>query len=126
MKRNHPTGAPLPEASPAEVLQVITSATSQDPAKMKTSSERLKELLDMTGTYDALSEISVSQNVPLPVRQQAIIQLKNNVTNFWRSRKLALLGFTLLYLLTLLQDSFQSSVCASKNVVFDSLTNQMT
>ena len=80
----------------------------------------------MTGTYDALSEISVSQNVPLPVRQQAIIQLKNNVTNFWRSRKLALLGFTLLYLLTLLQDSFQSSVYASKNVVFDSLTNQMT
>ncbi|KAK7695434.1 hypothetical protein QCA50_000070 [Cerrena zonata] len=88
MKRNPPAGVPLVHASPEEVFQVITDAASQDPAKIKYSSERLKELLEMTGTYDALSEISVQQTVPLLVRQQAIIQLKNNVTNFWRSRKI--------------------------------------
>ncbi|CAL1700530.1 unnamed protein product [Somion occarium] len=81
-------GVPVVHVSPEEVYQVITNAASQDPAKVKTSSERLKQLLDMTGAFDALSEISVQQAVPLPVRQQAIIQLKNNLTNHWRSRKI--------------------------------------
>lgn len=124
MKRNPPTGVPVVHASPEEVFQVITDAASQDPAKMKSSSERLKELLEMTGTFDALSEISVQQTVPLPVRQQAIIQLKNNVTNFWRSRKSALAHFILLFMLKSLTGSYPSSVNASRHAVFYSLVNQ--
>lgn len=70
-----------------ELFQVICDAASQDPAKMRASTDRLKELLDMTGSFDALSEIAVQQNLPLQVRQLSIIQLKNAVSNHWRSRK---------------------------------------
>ncbi|TCD64327.1 hypothetical protein EIP91_004237 [Steccherinum ochraceum] len=71
-----------------ELFQVICDAASQDPSKMRASTDRLKELLDMTGSFDALSEIAVQQSLPLQVRQLSIIQLKNAVGNHWRSRKL--------------------------------------
>ncbi|THH33687.1 hypothetical protein EUX98_g583 [Antrodiella citrinella] len=73
-----------------ELFQVICDAASQDPAKIKTSTDRLKQLLDMTGSFDALSEIAAQRNLPLHVRQQSIIQLKNAVGHHWRARRLVL------------------------------------
>ena len=66
----------LPDASPEEVFQVVCDAASQDPAKIKSSTDRLKQLLDMAGTFEALSAIAGETTLPLPVRQQSIIQLK--------------------------------------------------
>lgn len=74
-------------SSPEEVYNVICAAASQDPARMKASTDRLKELLEMAGTFDALSEIAATRTLPVPVRQQAIIQLKNSSLNHWKSRK---------------------------------------
>ncbi|KAH8106154.1 ARM repeat-containing protein [Cristinia sonorae] len=73
-----------------ELFQVICDAASQDPLKIKTSTDRLKQMLDMTGCFDALSQISAQRVMPLQVRQQSIIQLKNAVINQWRSRRLVL------------------------------------
>jgi hypothetical protein len=73
--------------SPAELYAVITGATSQDYEQVQTSSTRLKELLDLFGTFDGLSEIAAQRSLPLQVRQQAIIQFKNAALNHWRSRK---------------------------------------
>ncbi|KAJ7507960.1 armadillo-type protein [Mycena galericulata] len=74
------------EAS-GEIFAVMTGAASQDPELFQASSARLKELLDMFGTYDALHEIAAQRNVPLAIRQQSIIQFKNAASTHWRSRK---------------------------------------
>ena len=73
--------------NPLELLQVLSDATSQDPTKLTHSTARLKELLELFGTFDALQEIAARKELALPVRQQAIIQLKNASNNRWRSRK---------------------------------------
>ncbi|KAI0347520.1 ARM repeat-containing protein [Trametopsis cervina] len=79
----------LPEnVSPEELYNVISAATSQDPGQIKASSDRLKQMLEMAGTFDALSEIAAQRNLPLQVRQQSIIQLKNSSLGHWKSRKL--------------------------------------
>jgi hypothetical protein len=78
---------PVNYVSPDELYAVITGATSQDYAQVQASSKRLKELLVLFGTFDGLSEIAAQKNLPLQVRQQAIIQFKNNALNHWRSRK---------------------------------------
>lgn len=80
-----------------ELFQVICNAASQDPAKMKASTDRLKALLEMPGCFDALSEIADKRDVPLEVRQQSIIQLKNAVGQHWRSRRFAELLWRLLF-----------------------------
>lgn len=76
--------------SPEEVYNVIVAATSQNPADIKASSDRLKQLFDMSGIFDALSEIAAQRNLPLQVRQQSIIQLKNSSIGHWKSRKCVL------------------------------------
>ncbi|KAI0755466.1 ARM repeat-containing protein [Irpex lacteus] len=84
----HLTSQTPQNASPEEVYNVIVAATSQDPAQIKASSDRLKQLLEMAGTFDALSEIAGQRSLPLQVRQQSIIQLKNSSLGHWKSRKL--------------------------------------
>ncbi|KAI0796611.1 ARM repeat-containing protein [Abortiporus biennis] len=79
---------PVQHANPQEVFAVIVDAASQDPAKVKASSDRLKQLLEMAGTSDALSEIAAQKDVDVQVRQQSIIQLKNSALSHWRSRRL--------------------------------------
>ncbi|KJA30164.1 hypothetical protein HYPSUDRAFT_125792 [Hypholoma sublateritium FD-334 SS-4] len=74
--------------SPEELYQVIVGATSQDVKQIQASSQRLKEMLDMFGAYDALQEIATQITLPLSIRQQAIIQFKNVVVHHWRSKKL--------------------------------------
>lgn len=73
--------------NPEELYQVICAAASQDPAQIKVSSERLKEMFEMVGVFDTLSQIAAQSNLPLPVRQQAIIQLKNSSLGHWKSRR---------------------------------------
>lgn len=73
---------------PQELYQVITQASSQNPAEVRTSSKRVEELLDYFGTFDGLHEIAATRSVPLPVRKQGIIQFKNKALNHWRSRRL--------------------------------------
>ncbi|KDQ29318.1 hypothetical protein PLEOSDRAFT_1038626 [Pleurotus ostreatus PC15] len=74
--------------SPTELLDVVSGAASQDPSRVTSSSTRLKELLEVFGAFDLLHEIAAQKDLPLAVRQQAIIQFKNRALNHWRSRKL--------------------------------------
>lgn len=86
------TGQNVEHVSPTELYDVMMAASSQDPRQVKASSTRLKQMLDMFGTFDALYEIAAQRNVPLVVRQQSIIQFKNAALNHWRSRKSAAIG----------------------------------
>lgn len=71
-----------------ELYAVISGAASQDVAQLQACTERLKMMMDMTGTFDGLSDIaSQKTSVPLAVRQQSIIQFKNHALSHWRSRK---------------------------------------
>lgn len=83
--------APMPQnVSPQELYDVMCGAASQDPARVQASAARLKEMLDLFGTFDALHEIASQKAVALPVRQQSIIQFKNGALGHWRSRKCVL------------------------------------
>ena len=79
----------LEKVSPPELYDVIAAASSQDLPRVQASTKRLKEMLSMSGTYDALHEIAAEKSFPLPIRQQSLIQFKNFATNFWKSRRLA-------------------------------------
>ncbi|KAF8974448.1 armadillo-type protein [Flammula alnicola] len=81
-------GVLVQSVSPAELYEVIVGASSQDISRIQASSQRLKQMLDMFGSYDALQEIAARTTLPLAIRQQAIIQFKNAVVHHWRSRKL--------------------------------------
>lgn len=86
--------AVVESVSPAELYDVISGASSQDPATVQMSSTRLKAMLELPGTYDALHEIAAQRTVPLFLRQQSIIQFKNAALNHWRSRRLESMIFT--------------------------------
>ena len=77
----------LEAVNPEELYNVICGAASQDPVQIKASANRLKQLLELAGTFDALSEIANQRNLPVQVRQQSIIQLKNSSLGHWKSRK---------------------------------------
>ncbi|KAJ6545112.1 armadillo-type protein [Mycena vulgaris] len=81
------SGVVVQTVSADEVYRVMAGAASQDPALLQASSARLKEMLDMFGTYDALHEIAAQRAVPLQIRQMSIIQFKNAALTHWRSRK---------------------------------------
>jgi hypothetical protein len=80
---------PVQSVNPNELLQVVSDATAQDPARVQAATHRLKELLELFGTFDGLQEIAAQRNLPLTLRQQAIIQFKNSALSRWRSRKSA-------------------------------------
>lgn len=88
MSRIPVSGVATQNVSPDELYDAIYGAASQDPSKVKASSERLKDMFDMTGTSDVLSQIAAQKTVPLQIRQQSIIQFKNTALNHWRSRRL--------------------------------------
>ena len=80
---------PPPPPQPAtleEVFAIVTGATSQDPVVLKASADQLKQILERPGTLDFLQEIAAQKSVPLGVRQQSIIQVKNNMTH-WRAKR---------------------------------------
>jgi Importin-beta N-terminal domain len=82
-------GAVPASVSPSELYDVISAAASQDPSRIQASTQRLKEMLQLSGSYDALHEIAAQKSLPLQVRQQSIIQFKNVALIHWRSRKSA-------------------------------------
>jgi hypothetical protein len=77
---------PPQPATLEEVFAIVTGATSQDPVALKASADQLKEILGRPGTMDCLQEIAAQKSVPLAVRQQSIIQVKNNMTH-WRAKR---------------------------------------
>ena len=77
----------LESVSTAELYNVLTAASSQDLSRVQAATTRLKEMLLLGGTYDALQEIAAQKSLPLPIRQQSMIQFKNVVTIHWKSRK---------------------------------------
>lgn len=79
----------VPEVSPAELYEVLVGATSQDPALLRESDKRLKQMMGLFGAFDALHDIASQKALPLAVRKQAIIQFKNEALKSWRSRKSA-------------------------------------
>lgn len=85
--KNIALGVVVESVNPQELYQVIADASSQDPTRVQSSTNRLKEMFGMLGTFDALQEIAVQKPVPTPIRQQAIIQLKNSALGNWRSRR---------------------------------------
>ena len=89
-RRSHAIGVVTPVVSPAELYEVIVAACSQNYSHMQASSQRLKQMLEMFGTFDALQDIAARPNTLLAIRQQAIIQFKNAVVHHWRSRKCVL------------------------------------
>jgi Importin-beta N-terminal domain len=86
-RRSQAMGVITPVVSPAELYEVIVAACSENHTQVRASSQRLKQMLEMFGSYDSLQEIAARPNTPLPIRQQAIIQFKNAVVHHWRSRK---------------------------------------
>ena len=89
------SGVHVEHVSPTELYNVMAITASQDPSQIRASSARLKQMLDMFGTFDALHEIAAEKTVPLSVRQQAIIQFKNAALSHWRSRKSAVRSFSM-------------------------------
>jgi Importin-beta N-terminal domain len=89
-RRSHAIGVVAPVVSPAELYEVIVVACSQNYSQIQASGQRLKQMLNMFGTFDALQDIAARPNTPLPIRLQAIIQFKNTVVNHWRSRRCVL------------------------------------
>ncbi|KIM90936.1 hypothetical protein PILCRDRAFT_1173 [Piloderma croceum F 1598] len=80
-------GPVVQNVNPEELLNVISAAASQDPVQVRASSDRLKQMFEMFGTFDGLSDIASQKALPLAVRQQSIIQFKNAALGHWRSRK---------------------------------------
>ncbi|EJD01395.1 ARM repeat-containing protein [Fomitiporia mediterranea MF3/22] len=79
---------PPATVDPDELYNVVAGAASQDPTLVTSSATRLKEMLDMHGTFDCLTAIAAQRSVPLNIRRQAIIQFKNNALANWRGRRL--------------------------------------
>ncbi|KAJ3548466.1 hypothetical protein NMY22_g1252 [Coprinellus aureogranulatus] len=81
-------GVQVETVDPVELYEVITGACSSDQARIIASGKRLKEMLEMFGTFNALHDIASQRNQPQPIRQQAIIQFKLAALSHWKSRKL--------------------------------------
>jgi hypothetical protein len=92
--RNMAQGVVVETVNRQELYQVVVNASSQEPSLVQSSSNRLKQMFDMLGTFDGLQEIAVQRTLPIPARQQAIIQFKNGALGHWRSRKYVLFAIT--------------------------------
>ncbi|KAF8528819.1 ARM repeat-containing protein [Hysterangium stoloniferum] len=80
---------PTEPVSPQEIYQVLCDAASQDPNAVQSSSKSLQEFRDRPGTYEQLHSIAAEKaNVPLNVRQMAIIQFKNGALGVWKNKRL--------------------------------------
>ena len=80
-------GVQVQTVNPQELFQVLTAACSSNQAQIMAAGQRLKEMLDMFGTYNELHRIAAQRDVAPAVRKQAIIQFKLNATFHWKSRK---------------------------------------
>ena len=78
--------APPQPATLEEVFAIVTRATSQDPVVLKASTDQMKQILERPGTLDFLQEIAAQKAVPVAVRQQSIIQVKNSMKH-WKAKR---------------------------------------
>jgi hypothetical protein len=74
-------------ATAHEIIQLLQDASSQDPSKINLLTDAFQRLEDRPGSFDIVHQIAAQKDMPLPVRQMAIIQFKNIVQGKWRSRK---------------------------------------
>ena len=78
--------APPQPATLEEVFAIVTGATSQDPVVLKASTDQLKQILERPGTLDFMQGIAAQRTVPVAVRQQSIIQVKNHMKH-WKAKR---------------------------------------
>ncbi|TFK29370.1 ran binding protein 11 [Coprinopsis marcescibilis] len=81
-------GPQVEAVAPQELFEVLVAACSHSQQQIDAAGRRLKQMLEMTGTYNELHNIASQRGVPLAVRQQAIIQFKLAALHHWKSRKL--------------------------------------
>jgi hypothetical protein len=73
-----------------QLYDVLLAGVSQNASLLQQSAQALKSMSEeYFGTFDALQSIAAQKAAPLPVRQLALIQFKNNALSHWRSRKYA-------------------------------------
>ncbi|KAH6681082.1 armadillo-type protein, partial [Plectosphaerella plurivora] len=76
------------DANPLSSLQdlgrVLESALSPDPSQRQASGQQLKTWEQTPGFYMHLQTIFLDKTIPIPIRLQAIIQLKNGIDKHWR------------------------------------------
>ncbi|KAH6915318.1 ran binding protein 11 [Coprinopsis sp. MPI-PUGE-AT-0042] len=81
-------GVQVETVNPQELYQVLTAACSSSQPQILAAGQRIKEMLEMFGTYNELHRIASQRDVPPAIRKQAIIQFKLNALHHWKSRKL--------------------------------------
>lgn len=85
--QNLAQGVQVETVNPQELYQVLTAACSSNQPQILAAGRRIKEMLEMFGTYNELHRISSQRDVPPAIRKQAIIQFKLNALHHWKSRK---------------------------------------
>lgn len=102
-----------------ELFQVLCNSIAQDPRLIKDAADRLAKMVKMAGTFDGLSLIASERSVPILVRQQAILQFKNQALPNWRNRMQVLSPCSLL---SLTHDRRQSPIGRGPRQHTDSLS----
>jgi hypothetical protein len=74
-------------APPNEIFQALQDATSQDPARLQQSAQKLKDLEERLGTWDVIHQVASQTDLPLNLRQMAMLQFKNGAVTRWKSRR---------------------------------------
>jgi hypothetical protein len=84
------SGPTVPRVNDQELYSVLCQGVSQDASLLDSSTKAMASMAnDRFGTFDTLQRIAAQKDVPLPVRQLAILQFKNHALGHWRSRKCA-------------------------------------
>ena len=66
-----------------ELVLILGSAASQNPADIKAAEEKLKSLETEKGFYHALSSVVSDASATVPVRWQAVLYVKNGIDRYW-------------------------------------------
>ena len=66
-----------------ELVLILGSACSQNPADIKAAEEKLKSLETEKGFYHALATVVSDVSVTVPVRWQAVLYVKNGIDRYW-------------------------------------------
>lgn len=70
-----------------QVFQVLQQATSQDQATLKAAEQIFEGYKLIPGFFETVQIIGADRNLPLHIRQMAIIQFKIAIPNQWRGSK---------------------------------------
>lgn len=67
-----------------QVFQVLQQATSQDQATLKAAEQIFESYKTIPGFFETVQIIAADRNLPLHIRQMAIIQFKTVIPTQWR------------------------------------------